>query len=135
MPLAISREFYIVGAFEGPHIHYFPTHLQPIIAERTPLGFRRWSYAIKNPYEICPCIPVGLPRPLVGLFPVRSFLLFDTPIPLNTRSQLVALGPNEFIISSSRLSIILWLTRSVLARFRDSQYRKRAWTTIWNSIS
>ena len=135
MPSVATEEFYIVGAFEAPHFHYFPTHLQPIIAEKTTKGFRRWAYTLEVPYGICPRFPIGSPNSIESLFPVRSYILLDKPTLMRKRSQLVAIGPNQFLVSSSQVLIVLRLTLSLVARLHDSQYRKRAWITICNSLA
>lgn len=135
MPSEATEEFYIVGAFEAPHFHYFPTHLQPIIAEKTNKGFRRWTYTIEVPYGICPRFPIGSPNSIESLFPVRSFILLDKPILMQKHSQLIAIRHNKFLVSSSKLLIIMRLTVSLLSRLNDSQYRKRVWMTICNSFT
>lgn len=129
-------KFYIVGAFETPTLQYFPTHLQPIIAERIDQRFRRWSYVINDPYEISPCSPMGEFKSIECLFPVNSFLMLNKPAPMRKHSQLVALGANDFLISSSRIVVtfrlILLLIRR--CRYNDKQYRRRIWITLCNSF-
>jgi hypothetical protein len=130
----LARDFYVIGAFEAPSLSYFPTHLQPIIAEKTGLGFRRWSYIIEKPYGLTPKAMVGSVRPIGDLFPIRSFLLLESPVRMHRRTQVIALSERNFIISKSKVMIVLRLVMAVLARFWDISFAHRTWKTIWNSI-
>jgi hypothetical protein len=134
MRYSSAREFYIVGAFESPRLCYFPTHLQPIIVEKKPSGFQRWSYSIEKPYSIKLHATVGLVRPIGELFPIKSFIFLDLPVRLHRKTQLIALSQSSFIVSRSRMIIVLKLIVAILARFPDMYFAKRACKTIYNSV-
>ena len=134
MSSILNKSFYIIGAFEAPHFDYFPTHLQPIIVEKTTNGFQRWAYTLEKPYAIKPRFPIGSANSLEMLFPVKSFIILDNPVLMQKCSQLVAIGPKEFLISSSRVMLVLKLGLLIIMKSKNSQYRRRAWITIRNLL-
>lgn len=137
-PIMHSREnveFFIAGGFEAPIFKDFPIHMQPIIVERLGNNYRRWSYEIKTPYKIVPHAPMGEAKPLSQMFPVPSFILLPTPKPMREDSQTIAISRTEFIISNSKVFIILRLLAYCILNAFSIKKLRQAIICILNTVA
>ncbi|RYU42116.1 hypothetical protein ERW49_18230 [Aliivibrio finisterrensis] len=131
----LDNEFYVVGVYENLQHDIFPTHLSPIIVERTELGFRRWHYKILSPYGIEPMKPIGeFHETLIGLFPYPSYSFIE-PRKVTIKSQIVGFSHKEIFVESNRLFMIYNLLKSVLRNYKKFNYLKRAKFTLFNIIT
>jgi hypothetical protein len=99
--------YIVIGVYEVYDCHSVPTHILPIVVEKTQQGYRRWCYSVQvQPYRICLQTPIGdLHNTLNSIFPYPSYLLIS-PIPFSSRSQYVLLGDNKVVCSRYKLVLM-----------------------------
>lgn len=61
-------KYYIIGIYEDLEDHIYPSHFNPIIAEKKNDLYRRWNYSIKSPYQIKLNSPVGVFKKITKSF-------------------------------------------------------------------
>lgn len=129
-----TSSYYIVGAFEDLSFDAFPTHATPIVVERAPNGYRRWSYVIERPYQIRLAEPQGdFRESLNDLFPTKTYHTF-APRRWSAGSQLVILTREHVVVTSSRTNLLLRLAVAVLRRPWSTGYFRRALLTARNAL-
>lgn len=127
-------KYYIIGIYEDLEDHIYPSHFNPIIAEKKNDLYRRWNYSIKSPYQIKLNSPVGVfKKNHEELFPVKT-LHYITPIELSSKTQVIALSRDKILASENKVKLILQIIKSVITRKTDFRYLHRSIRTIKNII-
>lgn len=126
-------EYYMVGLYEEMRENIFPSHFNPIIAEKKGGLFRRWSYSIHFPYKLKLGNPIGEFKNHEELFPVKTLHYVD-PIKISSKTQVIGLSKERILISESRSKLVFFIVISMVKPKVDFSYLRRAVRTIKNII-
>lgn len=129
-----ESKYYVIGVYEDLEDHIYPSHFNPIIAEKRGGLYRRWNYLIKLPYQIQLDSPVGtFKENHEELFPVKT-LHYITPVELCSKTQVVALSRDRIVVSKNKTELILQIIKSAMTKKTDIRYLYRSVRTIRNII-
>ncbi len=129
-----KTKYYIVGVYEDLEDNIYPSHFNPIIAEKKDGLYRRWNYSIQFPYQIKLNSPVGtFKKNYEELFPVKT-LHYIKPVELSSKTQVIALSRDRIIASENKAKLVFQIMKSALTSKTDIRYLHRAVRTIKNII-
>ncbi|KXF82215.1 hypothetical protein [Enterovibrio coralii] len=127
-----DKIYYAIGLYEEMAFDIFPTHLSPIVVEKSELGYRRWQYKIKCPYEIVFISPIGGYKSTIEeLFPYPSYS-FIKPKLIDKSCQIIAFSKDDIYIGSNKVEMIFSILKSAVINFSNAGYIKRCGVTLVN---
>ncbi|HDF2329681.1 TPA: hypothetical protein PC537_003307 [Morganella morganii] len=113
----MNEDLYCIGVFENFTEDVFPTHVSPIIVSYEKNNYQRYIYKIENPYRIILIERVGKKSyDFHDLFPYPSYHIYDNPVKIKTNTQVIALDKNNYLLSSSKIVLIIKLLFYYLKR-------------------